>query len=119
MTFYCRDPNILVTSSLDKDEGVKIWDIRQLKTGARGFLPLHSLRHSAGLNCAHFSPVDGSRLLTSDQLDEIRIYQGPLWEDYVTIKHHHKQFQHITPVKVLGESSLLLAISMNDICFNE
>ncbi|CAL8103985.1 unnamed protein product [Orchesella dallaii] len=102
--FSTKDPNLLVTSSLGKPDGVKIWDIRYINTKSKGGqgggpTPLHTLEHSVALNCARFSPVDGSRLLTSDQLDEIRIYQGPLWKDYVTIKHHHKQFQHITPVK--------------------
>lgn len=92
----------MVTSTLEKNEGVRIWDIRCLKESLKhsDFTPLKSLPHACGLNCAKFSPLDGSRLLTSDQKDEIRIYQGPLWEDYLTINHHHKQFQHITPIKV-------------------
>ncbi|ODN06330.1 DNA damage-binding protein 2 [Orchesella cincta] len=100
--FSKKDPNLLVTSSLGKSDGVKIWDIRFLKESPSKEnipTPLHVLEHSSALNCARFSPVDGSRLLTSDQLDEIRVYQGPLWQDFITINHHHKQFQHITPVK--------------------
>jgi len=80
---------------------VKMWDVRYLKESSKTatFKPLHSLDHSSGLNLATFNPVDGSRLLTSDQQDEIRIYQGPLWKDYKVINHHHKQFQHMTPIK--------------------
>lgn len=83
-----------------------------MKTSAKDMSvqPLKSLPHACGLNCAKFSPLDGSRLLTSDQHNELRVYQGPLWEDYLTIKHHHKQFQHITPVKVCSKLHLIFEV---------
>jgi WD40 repeat protein len=99
--FFIRDPNIFVTGGLDnKNVPVKIWDIRKLNNKT----PLLSLEHKSGVNVARFNPIDGTKLLTSDQDNEIRVYtlhssSDSLVENLgqpIIIKHHHKQFQHIT-----------------------
>jgi len=62
--------------------------------------PLASHAHFRGVITAHFNPLDGSKLLTNDQEDEVRVYQGPQWDQVLSFRHHHKQFQHLTPIKV-------------------
>ena len=49
---------------------------------------------------AHFSP-DSTKLLTTDQYAEIRVYGGPLWDKMeCSIPHPHRAFRHLTPIKV-------------------
>ena len=49
---------------------------------------------------AYFSLTDGTRLLTTDQHNEICVYSSPNWHQERTIVHPHRFFQHITPIKV-------------------
>ncbi|XP_077987542.1 DNA damage-binding protein 2-like [Glandiceps talaboti] len=85
---------LMVTSSVDKT--VKLWDIRMVKGRQSA---LHVLEHEKPINSAYFSP-DSYKLLTTDQHNEIRIYQSPDWSRVKqTILHPHRFFQHITPIK--------------------
>ncbi|XP_070561907.1 DNA damage-binding protein 2-like isoform X1 [Ptychodera flava] len=85
---------LVVTSSVDKT--VKLWDIRMVKDRKSA---LHVLEHQKPVNSAYFSP-DSHQLLTTDQHNEIRIYQSPDWSRVKqTIAHPHRFFQHITPIK--------------------
>ncbi|XP_071944179.1 DNA damage-binding protein 2-like [Antedon mediterranea] len=85
---------LLATASVDKT--VKLWDVRMMKD-KNSFV--QCLSHEKPINSAYFSP-DGSRLLTTDQHVDIRIYSGPYWSDtYNTIVHPHRFYQHITPFK--------------------
>jgi WD40 repeat protein len=86
---------MFVTAGLDKKGPVKIWDIRKLNLHS----PIMTLLHDTGVNVARFNPTDGTKLLTSDQGEEIRIYdlKDSSAEKPIIIKHPHKQFQHITP----------------------
>ncbi|PSN31716.1 DNA damage-binding protein 2 [Blattella germanica] len=43
--------------------------------------------------------TDASRILTTDQKSQLRIYRGPLWDLETIIHHPHRQFQHLTPIK--------------------
>lgn len=59
------------------------------------------------------SPCHGTRLLTTDQHSELRIFSGPNWDLETSIPHPHRQFQHLTPIKVI---CLLLATSLDSTC---
>ncbi|XP_064455656.1 DNA damage-binding protein 2-like [Ornithodoros turicata] len=92
--FSLRDPNLLVTASVDHT--VKLWDVRRLSCPTDA---LHTLHHHKGLNSAYFSPSDGCSLLVTDQHSELRVYRGPTWKDVTTIPHPHRQFQHLTAIQ--------------------
>lgn len=50
---------------------------------------------------AYFSPTDGAKLLSTDQRNEIRVYSCSDWtKPQHLIPHPHRQFQHLTPIKV-------------------
>lgn len=50
---------------------------------------------------AYFSPTHGAKLLTTDQHNEIRVYSSSDWtKPQHLIPHPHRQFQHLTPIKV-------------------
>lgn len=50
---------------------------------------------------AYFNPLDCSKLLTTDQYDQIRVYSSCDWsKPQHIIQHPHRQFQHLTPIKV-------------------
>lgn len=60
---------------------------------------------------AYFNPSDCSKLLTTDQHDQIRVYASCDWtKPQQIIRHPHRQFQHLTPIKVCLISSCLLII---------
>ena len=42
----------------------------------------------------------GDKLVTTDQHSQLRVYEGPYYDLRQTISHPHRQFQHLTPVKV-------------------
>ncbi|XP_038838213.1 DNA damage-binding protein 2-like [Salvelinus namaycush] len=44
--------------------------------------------------------MDCSKLLTTDQYDQIRVYSSSDWSTpQQIIRHPHRQFQHLTPIK--------------------
>ncbi|XP_068459334.1 DNA damage-binding protein 2 [Clinocottus analis] len=86
---------LLATASVDHT--VKLWDLRNLKD-KKSFL--HEMPHERAVNSAHFNPLDCSKLLTTDQYDQIRIYSSSDWsKPQHIIQHPHRQFQHLTPIK--------------------
>ncbi|XP_071510422.1 DNA damage-binding protein 2-like [Diadema antillarum] len=92
--FNPKCPWLLATASVDST--VKLWDIRNI-SGKTSYL--HELKHNKPINSAYFSP-DGTRLLTTDQFSDLRIYRGPDWSHLErTITHPHRFFQHLTPIK--------------------
>ena len=96
--FSPREPWLFVTASIDHT--VKIWDIRTLG-GKEKPDCLQCLEHEKGVNNAEFSNVDGTRLLTTDQHSQLRIYRSPHWTLESVLPHPHRQFQHLTPVKAV------------------
>ncbi len=101
--FSPREPWLFATTSTDNS--VKLWDIRTLTdsddaTEQRKTRFLQSLEHEKAVNSAYFSNVDGTRLLTTDQHSQIRVYRGPHWDLEKILPHPHRQFQHLTPIKV-------------------
>ncbi|XP_023146441.1 DNA damage-binding protein 2 isoform X2 [Amphiprion ocellaris] len=93
--FNSRCDWLLVTASVDHT--VKLWDLRNIKD-KKSFL--HEMPHEKAVNSAYFNPLDCSKLLTTDQYDEIRVYSSPDWsKPQHIIQHPHRQFQHLTPIK--------------------
>uniref|UniRef100_A0A8C3AB55 DNA damage-binding protein 2 n=1 Tax=Cyclopterus lumpus TaxID=8103 RepID=A0A8C3AB55_CYCLU len=86
---------LLSTASVDHT--VKLWDLRNIKD-KKSFL--HEMPHERAVNSAYFNPLDCSKLLTTDQYDQIRVYSSPDWsKPHHIIRHPHRQFQHLTPIK--------------------
>ncbi|MBN3321749.1 DDB2 protein, partial [Atractosteus spatula] len=86
---------LMATASVDHT--VKIWDLRSI--GDKNSF-LHELPHKKAVNSAYFNPTDGSKLLTTDQYDEIRLYScADFSKPQNVIIHPHRQFQHLTPIK--------------------
>ena len=91
----------LVTSSIDHT--VAVWDIRMLRedSGTNAVCkPLSVLDHSAGVSAAHFDPLSGTRLLTTSQNGELRVYDSHnQWEQPTIITEHaHRHFQHLSDI---------------------
>uniref|UniRef100_A0A1A8KC89 DNA damage-binding protein 2 n=2 Tax=Nothobranchius kuhntae TaxID=321403 RepID=A0A1A8KC89_NOTKU len=85
----------LATASIDHT--VKLWDLRNIRD-KKSFL--HELPHERGVNSAYFNPLDCSKLLTTDQHDQIRVYSScDFSKPQHVIQHPHRQFQHLTPIK--------------------
>ncbi|XP_070763724.1 DNA damage-binding protein 2 [Enoplosus armatus] len=86
---------LLATASVDHT--VKLWDLRNIKD-KKSFL--HEMPHERAVNSAFFNPLDCSKLLTTDQYDQIRVYSSSDWsKPQHIIQHPHRQFQHLTPIK--------------------
>uniref|UniRef100_A0A3B3ZJQ4 DNA damage-binding protein 2 n=1 Tax=Periophthalmus magnuspinnatus TaxID=409849 RepID=A0A3B3ZJQ4_9GOBI len=86
---------LMATSSVDHT--VKLWDLRNIKDKTSF---LYNLTHEKAVNAAYFNPVDCSKLLTTDQYNQIRIYTSSDWsKPQHVILHPHRQFQHLTPIK--------------------
>ncbi|KAG7467949.1 hypothetical protein MATL_G00137650 [Megalops atlanticus] len=86
---------LLATASVDHT--VKLWDLRNIKDKSSF---LHEMPHDKAVNSAYFNPTDGSKLLTTDQYDQIRVYSSSDWSrPQEVISHPHRQFQHLTPIK--------------------
>uniref|UniRef100_A0A8D8T426 Damage-specific DNA-binding protein 2 n=1 Tax=Cacopsylla melanoneura TaxID=428564 RepID=A0A8D8T426_9HEMI len=92
--FCPKNPIMFVTASLDNM--VKIWDRRYLKSPQEDFI--HTMSHSKPFNSAYFNERC-DMLLVTDQYDNILIYDTTTWSLITTIKHPHRQFQHLTPIK--------------------
>lgn len=91
---------LLVTSSNDRT--VALWDVRTLGGGADSRPhPLATMAHDAPISAARFDPLHGSRILTTAQNSELRVYDSyNRWETpTVVIKHPHRHFQHMTHIK--------------------
>ncbi|CAL8294350.1 unnamed protein product [Boreogadus saida] len=86
---------LMVTASVDHT--VKLWDLRNIKD-KKSFL--HEMPHDRAVNSAYFNPSDCSKLLTTDQRDQIRVFCSSDWSrPQHVIQHPHRQFQHLTPIK--------------------
>ncbi|KAL3861308.1 hypothetical protein ACJMK2_007344 [Sinanodonta woodiana] len=92
--FSPREDWLLCTASLDHT--VQLWDVRMIKDRSSS---LAILKHEKAVNSAYFSSIDGCRLLTTDQYQELRVYKSPNWLLDKTFFHPHRIFQHITPIK--------------------
>lgn len=93
---------LLATASVDHT--VDLWDIRMLRSHSGKLSsrvePISTLKHGAPVNSAIFDPHFGSRLLTTAQNSELRVYDACTnWESpTVVIAHPHRHFQHMTDI---------------------
>ncbi|XP_036440791.1 DNA damage-binding protein 2 isoform X1 [Colossoma macropomum] len=93
--FNVRCDWLMATASVDST--VKLWDLRNIKDKSSF---LHEMVHEKPVNSAYFNPTDSTKLLTTDQMNEIRIYSSCDWSKPAqVIVHPHRQFQHLTPIK--------------------
>lgn len=93
--FNTRCDWLLATASVDHT--VKLWDLRNIKDKTSF---LYEMPHERAVNSAYFNPLDCSKLLTTDQHDQIRVYSSSDWsKPQHIIQHPHRQFQHLTPIK--------------------
>uniref|UniRef100_A0A672MMU2 DNA damage-binding protein 2 n=1 Tax=Sinocyclocheilus grahami TaxID=75366 RepID=A0A672MMU2_SINGR len=80
---------LMATSSVDAT--VKLWDLRNIKDKSSYIAEL-----------PHEKPVnsDSTKLLTTDQRNQLRVYCSYDWsKPYQIIIHPHRQFQHLTSIK--------------------
>ncbi|KAL2094053.1 hypothetical protein ACEWY4_011365 [Coilia grayii] len=114
--FNSRCDWLLATASVDFT--VKLWDLRNLKD-KNSFL--HEMQHKKPVNSAYFNPTDSSKLLTTDQFDEIRVYTSSDWSkpEHI-IQHPHRQFQQITSIKATWHPiyDLIVAGRYSDGCIS-
>lgn len=76
----------------------RIWDMRQLKAGSS----LGDLLHKRVVNCAYFSPLSGSKILTTSQDNRLRVWDcifGNLDSPSREIVHSHDFNRHLTPFR--------------------
>lgn len=90
---------MLVTASVDRT--IKFWDIRMLRSATSRHTPLSCAQHNGLVSSAYFDPIHGSRLLTTSQNGELRVYDShDLWRDPThVVMHAHRNFQHMTDIK--------------------
>ncbi|KAK7152103.1 hypothetical protein R3I94_008438 [Phoxinus phoxinus] len=86
---------LMATSSVDAT--VKLWDLRNIKDKSSY---IAEMPHEKPVNSAYFNPTDSTKLLTTDQRNQIRVYCSYDWSkpDQIIV-HPHRQFQHLTPIK--------------------
>ncbi|XP_069018695.1 DNA damage-binding protein 2 isoform X1 [Embiotoca jacksoni] len=105
--FNSRCDWLLATASVDHT--VKLWDLRNIKD-KKSFL--YDMPHERAVNSAYFNPLDCSKLLTTDQYDQIRVYSSSDWsKPQHIIQHPHRQFQHLTPIKATWHPSYDLIVA--------
>ncbi|XP_016367880.1 DNA damage-binding protein 2-like isoform X3 [Sinocyclocheilus rhinocerous] len=87
---------LMATSSVDAT--VKLWDLRNIKDKSSY---IAELPHEKPVNSVYFNPTDSTKLLTTDQRNQLRVYCSYDWsKPYQIIIHPHRQFQHLTPIKL-------------------
>ena len=97
---FCPARNwMLVTASIDRT--VKFWDIRMFGRDLAKPTPLSSAEHTGLVSSAYFDPIYGTRLLTTAQNGEIRVYDScDLWRTPTcVVQHSHRNFQHMTDIR--------------------
>ncbi|XP_077222381.1 damaged DNA binding 2 [Tasmannia lanceolata] len=86
-------PELLL--SCGNDHFARIWDMRRLEAG----FSLSSMAHGRVVNSAYFSPLTGSKILTTSQDNRIRVWDsifGNLESPSREIVHSHDFHRHLT-----------------------
>ncbi|KAK9057566.1 hypothetical protein SSX86_022402 [Deinandra increscens subsp. villosa] len=89
-------PDLLL--SCGNDHFARIWDIRRLEAESC----LHALPHKRVVNSAYFSPLSGSKIVTTSIDNRIRVWDsifGNLDTPSREIVHSHDFNRHLTPFR--------------------
>ncbi|CAI9106960.1 OLC1v1006212C1 [Oldenlandia corymbosa var. corymbosa] len=89
-------PDLLL--SCGNDHFARLWDMRRMETGSS----LYDLAHKRVVNSAYFSPVSGSKILTTAQDNRLRVWDsifGTLDTPSREIVHSHDFNRHLTPFR--------------------
>ncbi|KAG4954969.1 hypothetical protein JHK87_040563 [Glycine soja] len=89
-------PDIFLTCG--NDHFARIWDLRQIEAGSS----LYDLKHTRVVNSAYFSPISGTKILTTSQDNRLRVWDsifGNMDSPSREIVHSHDFNRHLTPFK--------------------
>ncbi|KAK4764576.1 hypothetical protein SAY86_025666 [Trapa natans] len=89
-------PDIML--SCGNDHFARIWDMRKLQDGCS----IHDLEHKRVVNSAYFSPLSGSKILTTSQDNRLRVWDsifGSMGPPNREIVHSHDFNRHLTPFR--------------------
>ncbi|CAK7331244.1 unnamed protein product [Dovyalis caffra] len=89
-------PDLLL--SCGNDHFARIWDMRRLEAGSS----LFDLAHKRVVNSAYFSPLSGSKILSTSQDNRLRIWDsifGNMDAPSREIVHSHDFNRHLTPFR--------------------
>ncbi|CAJ1970632.1 unnamed protein product [Sphenostylis stenocarpa] len=89
-------PDILLTCG--NDHFARIWDLRYIEAETS----IYDLKHKRVVNSAFFSPLSGTKILTTSQDNRLRIWDsifGNMDSPSREIVHSHDFNRHLTPFK--------------------
>ncbi|XP_065878301.1 protein DAMAGED DNA-BINDING 2 [Euphorbia lathyris] len=95
---HCNPVHPELLLSCGNDHFARIWDIRRLEAGSS----LYDLGHKRVVNSAYFSPLSGSKILTTSQDNRISVWDsifGNLDSPSREIVHSHDFNRHLTPFR--------------------
>ncbi|KAJ9146795.1 hypothetical protein P3X46_029021 [Hevea brasiliensis] len=95
---HCNPVHPELLLSCGNDHFARIWDMRRLEAGSS----LSDLVHKRVVNCAYFSPLSGSKILTTAQDNRLRVWDsvfGNLDSPSREIVHSHDFNRHLTPFR--------------------
>ncbi|XWS52997.1 hypothetical protein CRYUN_Cryun11dG0120100 [Craigia yunnanensis] len=98
VSLHCNpvQPDLLL--SCGNDHFARLWDMRRLEAGSA----LCNLEHRRVVNSAYFSPLSGSKILSTSQDNRLRIWDsifGNLDSPSREIVHSHDFNRHLTPFR--------------------
>ncbi|CAI5987279.1 unnamed protein product [Closterium sp. NIES-64] len=90
------DPHLLLSAG--SDHWMHLWDVRQLSAQHR----VASMQHPRVVNSAYFSPITGTRILSTCQDNRLRVWDSvfcDLQHPSSTIVHSHDFNRYLSPFK--------------------
>ncbi|CAI5502681.1 unnamed protein product [Closterium sp. Naga37s-1] len=90
------DPHLLLSAG--SDHWMHLWDVRQLSPQHR----IASMQHPRVVNSAYFSPITGTRILSTCQDNRLRVWDSvfcDLQHPSSTIVHSHDFNRYLSPFK--------------------